>query len=74
MERTYISEVTPGSRVKIQGFVENLRNKRTMAFLVIRDITGKIQVTLEKEKSAEMSAEVDKLTIDSVVKIGRAHV
>ena len=22
MERTYISEVTPGSRVKIQGFVE----------------------------------------------------
>ena len=54
MERTYINAVTPGSQVKIQGFVENLRNKRTMAFLVIRDISGKIQVTLEKEKSAEM--------------------
>ena len=50
MERTYINAVTPGSQVKIQGFVENLRNKRTMAFLVIRDISGKIQVTLEKEK------------------------
>ena len=69
MERTYIAEVKPGSTVKIQGFVENLRNKRTMAFLVIRDISGKIQVTLEKEKSAEMSAVVDKLTIDSVVTI-----
>ncbi|CDE05436.1 aspartyl/asparaginyl-tRNA synthetases [Anaerotruncus sp. CAG:390] len=69
MERTYIAEVKPGSTVKIQGFVENLRNKRTMAFLVIRDISGKIQVTLEKEKSAEMYAVVDKLTIDSVVTI-----
>ena len=69
MERTYINAVTPGSQVKIQGFVENLRNKRTMAFLVIRDISGKIQVTLEKEKSAEMSAIVDQLTIDSVVTV-----
>ena len=24
MERTYINAVTPGSQVKIQGFVENL--------------------------------------------------
>ncbi len=69
MERTYIADVKPGSTVRIQGFVENLRNKRTMAFLVIKDITGKIQVTLEKEKSEEMASLVDTLTVQSVVTV-----
>lgn len=69
MERTYIASVTPGAVYRISGFVENLRNKRTMAFLVIRDITGKLQVTLEKEKYPELAALVDQLTIQSVVTV-----
>ncbi len=69
MERTYITSVTPGATYRISGFVENLRNKRTMAFLVIRDITGKLQVTLEKEKYPELAALVDQLTIQSVVTV-----
>ncbi len=69
MNRTYISDVTPGSRQRICGFVENLRNKRTMAFLVIKDISGKLQVTLEKEKYPELAALVDQLTIHSVVEV-----
>ena len=67
MNRTYISDVKPGESFKIAGFVENLRNKRTMAFLVIRDITGKLQVTIEKEKYPELAALVDQLSIHSVV-------
>ncbi len=69
MKRTLIADVRPGEKVKISGFVENLRNKRTMAFLVIRDITGKMQVTLEKEPNPALAAEVDKMTLDSVVTI-----
>ncbi len=69
MERTYIANITPGKRARIAGFVENLRNKRTMAFLVIKDITGKLQVTLEKEKYPELAALVDQLTIHSVVTV-----
>ena len=41
MERNLIAKVAVGEVNKIQGFVENLRNKRTMAFLVIRDHTGR---------------------------------
>ncbi len=66
MERTYIKDVTPGYR-KVQGFVENFRNKRTMAFIVVKDITGKLQITVEKEKHPEMLEMLDKLTIHSVV-------
>ena len=66
MERTYIKNVTPGMR-RVQGFVENFRNKRTMAFIVVRDFTGKLQITIEKEKHPEMLEMLDKLTIHSVV-------
>ncbi len=66
MERTYIKDVTAGV-CKVCGFVENFRNKRTMAFIVVRDITGKLQITIEKEKHPEMLEMLDKLTIHSVV-------
>ena len=66
MERTYIKNVTPGV-CRVQGFVENFRNKRTMAFIVVKDATGKLQVTIEKEKHPEMLEMLDKLTIHSVV-------
>ena len=66
MERTYIKDITPGKR-RVSGFVENFRNKRTMAFIVVKDVTGKLQVTVEKEKHPEMVELLDKLTIHSVV-------
>ena len=67
MERTLIANVVCGENNKIQGFVENLRNKRTMAFLVIRDHSGRLQVTIEKEKHPDLAAIVDQLTVESVV-------
>ena len=68
MNRTHIKDVKPG-KVKIQGFIENLRNKKSMAFLVIRDLTGKIQVTVEKASLPEIAETVDKLSLDSVVTV-----
>ena len=67
MERSLIANVVCGENNKIQGFVENLRNKRTMAFLVIRDHSGRLQVTIEKEKHPDLAAIVDQLTVESVV-------
>lgn len=67
MERSLIAQIKTGENNKIQGFVENLRNKRAMAFLVIRDHTGRVQVTIEKEKHPDLAAIVDQLTVESVV-------
>ena len=66
MQRTMISNVTPG-RCRVSGFVENYRNKRTMAFIVVRDLSGKLQVTVEKEKHPEFAEMLEKLTLSSVV-------
>ena len=69
MKRTYIKDIVPGTPCTVSGFIENLRNKRTMAFLVVRDVTGKLQLTVEKEKLPELAAIVDTLTLESVITV-----
>ena len=69
MDRTYIANAKPGHKVRISGFLENIRNKRTMAFLVLRDITGKIQVTIVKDETPKIANKIDILTLDTVVTI-----
>ena len=69
MNRTYIKDIIPGTPCRVRGFIENIRNKRTMAFLVIRDVTGKLQLTIEKEKMPEIAAVVDTLMLESVVTV-----
>ena len=64
-----VKDVKPGERVKLSGFVENLRNKRTMCFIVLKDISGKMQVTIEKEKNEKKKKICDALTIESVLTV-----
>ena len=39
--------------VLVQGFVENIRNLQYVIFMIIKDETGKVQVTIEKEGNEE---------------------
>ena len=63
-----ICEVKPGE-VEIQGFIENLRDKKSMQFIVIRDISGKIQVTVVKEEKPEVAEIFSHATLESTVKV-----
>ena len=67
MERTLVSKAPNGEYCRVAGFVENLRNKCYMAFIVLRDVSGKLQLTVDKGAFPEVAAEVDKLTVESVV-------
>ena len=56
--------------ITIEGFVDNIRNLQYVQFLVIRDTTGKVQVTIEKnEENSNLNEIVNNLTIESTVKI-----
>ena len=46
MERTYIKNLGEGECL-IKGWVEAIRDKKIM-FLMIRDVTGAVQVTIER--------------------------
>ncbi len=51
----------------VAGFVENIRNKKSMCFIVLRDISSKLQITIEKEKHPEMEELLSTITVDSVI-------
>ena len=63
-----ISEIKPG-KVEIQGWIENLRDKKNMQFIVIRDLSGKVQVTVVKAEKPEVAEVFSKATLESTVKI-----
>lgn len=63
-----INEIKAG-KVEIQGWIENLRDKKSMQFIVIRDLSGKVQVTVVKEEKPEIAAIFSQATLESTVKI-----
>ena len=50
MERIYIENVKEyaDKEVSLAGFVDNYRDGKAMAFLVLKDITGRVQVLSKK--------------------------
>ena len=57
--------------IEIQAFVDNVRNIKWVQFIVLRDTTGKIQVTIEKsvEENKKMVELVETLTNESTIKV-----
>lgn len=71
MDRTPIKELRNfiGREVKIQGWLQTLRDQKKMQFLVIRDHTAAAQVVFEKSVNEEMAAKISALTTESAVTI-----
>ena len=71
MERVYLKDVREhlNEEILVQGFVENFRNASSMAFIVLKDITGKLQITIEKAVLPELAETVAPLTGDSVISV-----
>lgn len=57
--------------IEVQGFVESIRDLPYVQFVILRDSTGKIQVTIEKseEKNKDMVDLISNLTIESTIKV-----
>lgn len=69
MKRTLVKELKEKieQEVTIEGWVQTMRDQGSIKFLIIRDISGTIQVVVIKGSEAFETAE--KLSIESVVKI-----
>ena len=48
-DRTYTADVEPAETVTVAGWVHEVRDLGGIAFLILRDTTGKIQVKFEKD-------------------------
>ena len=52
MKKININELSNyyDQEVEISGFVDNIRNLQWVKFIVLRDNTGKVQITIEKSE------------------------
>jgi len=48
-DRTYAADAEPGDRVTVAGWVHEIRDLGGIAFLIVRDTSGRIQIKFEKE-------------------------
>ncbi len=48
MKRTYISELKPGQKVLLKGWVFEIRELGKMRFLLLRDASGIVQCVLKQ--------------------------
>ena len=69
MNRVKIGELEFNQPCTIKGWLEKIRDSKYMIFLVVKDITGKIQVTIEKEKMPQLVEKLKGIIANSVVSV-----
>jgi len=71
MERTYISSLKElvGKKVRIRGRVDTIRDQGKIVFLILRDITGKVQTVSWSGGNIDVFNTVKGLIAESVVDI-----
>lgn len=64
LKKHYNEEVT------LKGFIDNIRDLQYVQFMILRDRTGKVQVTIEKnDENKSLNEIVSGLTLESTVKV-----
>ena len=66
MKRILISELKENELSKISGFIETIRDTKYMIFIMLKDRTGKIQVSIEKSSNPELVKQLDGVLANSV--------
>lgn len=68
MKNLYVSTLKEklNEEIEFQGFVDKIRNLQYVMFIILRDKTGKVQVTIEKnDANKELLASISNLTVES---------
>lgn len=72
MEKIFIKELDAyyDQNIKMSGFIDNIRDLQYVQFLILRDGTGKLQVTIEKnEENKKLNELVSTLTLESTIEV-----
>ncbi|MFC7081183.1 aspartate--tRNA(Asn) ligase [Halorussus caseinilyticus] len=69
-DRTYTADAEPGETATVAGWAHEIRDLGGIAFLIVRDTTGKIQVKFEKDEMDDDLVETGmNVNRESVVKV-----
>ena len=67
MKRTLLKNLTPNEETKISGFIERIRDTKYMLFVIVKDRTGFIQVSLDKNTNADLIKKLENVIAGSVI-------
>lgn len=69
MERTFIKDLKDhiGEHVTVQGWMQVLRDQKSMQFLVVRDRTGAVQVAHWKKGNPELAEKISAIGTESAL-------
>ncbi len=67
MMRILIKDLKENEEAKISGFAETIRNTKYMIFVVLRDLSGEIQVSIDKKTMESMVQDLEKIIAGSVL-------
>ena len=73
MRKKYVNELKnyTNQEITISGFIDVVRDKKWVMFVVLRDSTGKVQLTIEKsdENNKDILDLLSNTTHDSVIEV-----
>lgn len=67
MERILINELKEKETSKISGWIEKIRDTKYMIFIVMKDRSGEIQVSIDKEKNKDIVEKLEGVLANSVL-------
>ena len=73
-KRTYINNLKVSKTANIRGFVERIRDTRYVQFIILRDISGKVQITVVKDQTPEIAEMLTGLLAGSVLSVTGKYV
>ena len=73
MEKVYVNELNNylEKEISFSGYVDTIRDKKWVMFVILRDSTGKVQMTIEKseEENAKLLEIMSNVTVESTIKV-----
>ena len=62
-----VSKKDYGKKIRVAGWIEDIRNLGGIAFIILRDRAGRMQITAIKKQNPELFKEIVSLTRESVI-------
>ena len=69
MKRVQIKDLKLKEVNRLAGFVENIRNKKSMCFIVLKDVSGRLQITIEKANHPKWDDLLASITTGTVIEV-----
>ena len=67
MKRELINNIKENENARISGWAETIRDTKYMIFIVLKDASGKIQVSIDKEKNKDIVNALDGILQNSIL-------